>query len=65
MVTTRQNVAKQIKEAREKIKLTQAEVADKAEITTNYYAMIERAEVNANSDILGRIGKVLKISIKI
>lgn len=65
MVTTRQSIAKQIKEAREKIKLTQAEVARSAEITTNYYAMIERAEVNANSDILGRIGKVLKISIKI
>lgn len=65
MVTTRQSIAKQVKDAREKIKLTQAEVAEKAEITTNYYAMIERAEANANSDILGRIGKVLKISIKI
>lgn len=65
MVTTRENIAKQVRDAREKVKLTQAEVAEKAEITTNYYAMIERAEVNANSDILGRIGKVLKISIKI
>lgn len=65
MITTRQSIAKQVKEARGKIKFTQAEVAEKAEITTNYYAMIERAEVNANSDILGRIGNVLKISIKI
>jgi transcriptional regulator with XRE-family HTH domain len=65
MATTRQNIAKQVKEAREKQKLTQAEVAKSAEITTTYYAMIERAEANANSDILGRIGKVLKISIKI
>lgn len=65
MITTRQSIAKQIKEAREKSKLTQAEVATEANITTNYYAMIERAEVNANSDILGRIGKVLRISIKI
>ena len=65
MFTTRQSIAKQVKEAREKRKLTQAEVAKEAEITTNYYAMIERAEVNANSDILARIGKVLKISIKI
>lgn len=65
MLTTRQNIAKQVKEAREKRKLTQAEVAKQAEITTTYYAMIERAEVNANSDILGRIGKVLKVSIKI
>jgi transcriptional regulator with XRE-family HTH domain len=65
MITTRQSIANQVKEAREKRKLTQAEVAESAEITTTYYAMIERAEVNANSDILGRIGKVLKISIKI
>jgi len=65
MVTTRQSIAKQIKEAREKNKLTQVEVAKSAEITPTYYAMIERAEVNANSDILGRIGKALKISIKI
>ncbi len=65
MATTIQNIAKQVKEAREKRKLTQAEVAKSAKITTTYYAMIERAEVNANSDILARIGKVLKINIKI
>lgn len=33
---------KQIKEAREKLNLTQAEVAEKANITVNYFAMIER-----------------------
>jgi transcriptional regulator with XRE-family HTH domain len=65
MATTREIIAKQVREAREKEKLTQAEVAKAAEITTTYYAMIERAEVNANSDILGRIGKVLKITIQI
>ena len=65
MITTRESIAKQIREARGKRGLTQAEVSKQAEITTTYYAMIERAEVNANSDILGRIGKVLKISIKI
>ena len=65
MITTRESVAKQVKEARGKRKLTQAEVAEKAEITTTYYAMIERAEVNATSGVLGRIGKVLKINIKI
>ena len=65
MVSTRQNIAKQVKEGREKSKLTQAEVAKGADISTTYYAMIERAEVNANSDILGKIGKILGITIKI
>ena len=65
MATTRQNIAKQLKEARETKKLTQAEVAKKANLTINYYAMIERAEVNVSSDILGRIGKVLGVTIKI
>ncbi len=65
MASTREIIAKQLKEAREKSGLTQADVAEKSEITTNYYAMIERAEVNANSDILGRIAKTLKITIKI
>lgn len=65
MVDTRRKIAKQVGEAREKKKLTQAEVAQKAEISVTYYAMIERAEANPNSDILGRIGKVLGITIKI
>lgn len=65
MVSTRQTIAKQVKEARDKKKLTQEEVAKEAEISVTYYAMIERAEANANSDILGRIGKVLGITIKI
>lgn len=65
MVSTRQGIAKQVKEAREKKKLTQAEVAQGAEISVTYYAMIERAEANANSDILGKISKVLGITIKI
>ena len=66
MATTRQIIAKQVREAREKKGLTQAEVAQKVGIITpNYLAMIERAEANPNSDILGRIGKVLGITIKI
>ena len=65
MATTIENIAKQLKEARAKARLTQAQVAEKSDITTNYYAMIERAEANANSDILGRIAKALKITIKI
>lgn len=65
MSSTREKIAKQIKEAREKRKLTQAQVAKEADITVNYLAMVERAEVNVSSDILGRIGKALKIQIQI
>ena len=36
--------------AREKLGLTQAEVAKKAKMTVNYYAMIERGEVNLTFD---------------
>lgn len=39
-------LAKILKVARKKAKLTQAQVAVKAEIHTNYYARIERGEVN-------------------
>ena len=67
MPTTRQIIAKQVKESREKRKLTQAEVAQKAEISVTYYAMIERADPKANvsTDKLAQIGKVLGITIKI
>lgn len=42
------NVAlgKKIRHAREEKGLTQVEVAEKADLNTNYYACIERGEVN-------------------
>ncbi len=65
MPTTRQDIAKQVRKAREEKGLTQAEVAQKAELTLNYYAMIERAEVNVSTDKLAKICKALEITIKI
>lgn len=65
MATTRQIIAKQVKEAREKKGLTQAEVALKAGITPNYLAMIERAEANVSLEKLDKIGKALGITFKI
>lgn len=56
---------KQIKEAREKLNLTQAEVAERADITVNYYAMIERGEVNPSYKKIKSIAKVLKIKVTI
>lgn len=56
---------KQIKEAREKLNLTQAEVAEKADITVNYFAMIERGEVNPSYEKIKSIARVLKMKITI
>jgi transcriptional regulator with XRE-family HTH domain len=55
----------QLKEAREKINLTQADVAKEANMTINYYAMIERGEVNPSFEKIKSLAKVLKIEITI
>lgn len=55
----------QIKDAREKMRLTQAQVAEKANMTVNYYAMIERGEVNPSFEKIKNIAKVLKLKITI
>lgn len=57
-------LAKIFKAARKTAKLTQAQVAVKAEIHTNYYARIERGEVNPTSDVLNSLAKALKIELK-
>ena len=51
----------QIKEARERQQLTQAEVAEQAGMTVTYYAMIERGEVNPTWGKLERLFKVLDL----
>lgn len=56
---------KRVKTAREKLDLTQAEVAEKAGMTVNYYAMIERGEVNPSFEKIKSIAKVLKLKITI
>ena len=54
-----------IRVAREKLGLTQAEVAKKAKMTVNYYAMIERGEVNLTFDKIQSIVQALKLKINI
>ena len=51
--------------AREKLGLTQAEVAEKAGIHFNYYARVERGEVTPRVDIVENIAKALKIEVKL
>lgn len=60
-----EELGKTIKKAREKLKLTQAEVAQKAGIHVNYYAQIERGEVNPSYEILESIAKALKTKFSI
>lgn len=56
-------LAAQIKEAREKKGLTQAEVAKQAEVTETFYAMTERGEANPSYAKLERILKAVGLKI--
>lgn len=57
-------IAKIFKEAREKAGMTQVEVAEKAGIDANYYARVERGEVNPRGNILDKIAKALGIKLR-
>lgn len=60
-----QQLAKILKQAREKAGLTQADVADKAGIHVNYYARVERGEVTPRVDVVENIAKALKIKVNL
>lgn len=52
-----------IRKIREKKKLTQAEVAKKAGMNTNYFAVIERGEVSTSGENLQKISDALGADI--
>ena len=54
---------KNIKKIREEKKLTQEQVAKKAGVNTNYFAVIERGGVLTNSQYLANIAKALGVDI--
>lgn len=56
-------LAAQLKEAREKKDLTQAQVAKMAKVTETFYAMTERGEANPSYAKLNRILNVLGLKI--
>ncbi|MFA4996397.1 MAG: helix-turn-helix transcriptional regulator [Patescibacteria group bacterium] len=58
---TFKDLGRQLKEAREKAGLTQSELAEKAGVNANYYAVVERGEKNISYEKLQRILKVLNI----
>ena len=51
------------KPAREKLGLTQLQVAEKTGMDVTYYARIERGEINTSYDKLEKIAKALKIKL--
>ena len=61
MSKQREKLGELLTEAREKAKLTQAEVATKAGVHVNYYARIERGEENPTFEKLYPILKALGI----
>jgi len=52
---------RKLKKTRLDQKMTQVDVAVKARISTNYYARIERGEVNPSIDVFEDIVKALKV----
>lgn len=54
-------IGENIKLARQKLGLTQSDVAKKADVSVNYYARIERGEVNPSVDTLKAIFTVLNV----
>jgi len=61
MDSSRKEIGKRLKRAREKAGLTQADLAKGSGIHINYYARIERGEVNPSLEKIHLIVKVLKI----
>ena len=58
---TREELGDRLRAIREKKRLTQNEVADQADVNVNYYARIERGEVNFSIDIFRKIVKALNV----
>lgn len=61
IMDTGKKIGEKIKEIREKAKLTQSQVAQKAGIHVNYFARLERGEVNPSVEIVQSIAKALKV----
>ncbi len=64
MNSSSKTLGNKLKDAREKAKLTQVEVALAADVHVNYYARVERGEVKASFEIVNKIIKALKINPK-
>ena len=61
---SQEQLAKILKTARKKAGLTQEAVAERADISTNYYARIERGEVSPTVEVIDSLANALKIKVK-
>lgn len=61
--TELKQLGNKIKKARKSRGLTQSEVAEKADTSANYFAQIERGEVNPSYTMLRSVAKALKIKL--
>ena len=61
MDSLKKDLGKKLREIREQKGFTQAELAEKSNIHVNYYARVERGEVNSTVEVLQRIAKTLNI----
>ncbi len=59
----KKQIGQKISVARDKKRLSQAEVADLVKIHTNYYARIERGDANPTLDVLLAIAEVLEMNL--
>ena len=56
-------LGKVVKEARNKLGLTQKEIAEKAGVSVNWFARFERGEENATLETRETIFKILNIKV--
>jgi transcriptional regulator with XRE-family HTH domain len=56
-------IGQNLKEARLKLNLTQKQIAEKAEVNTNWYARLERGEENASLKTLKKFAAILKVKV--
>ena len=61
MANIREVLAKNLKENRRKLGITQPELAERAGLSTNYLAMIEIAQKFPSADVLDRLATALEI----
>lgn len=64
MTDMQKSVGTRIKEARDKAKLKQGELAELADISTSYAGQVERGEKNASTPVLTRIAEALSIPLR-
>lgn len=57
-----EELSEKLKDAREKLGFTQEEVAKQIGTSSNYYAKIERGEINVTIKKLSKLIRVLKIN---